>query len=70
MIIPGIALVLLVAGADVLAKYKGGWTSLRWACFMGCKEVVQALVDRGGRVNECDWVGHTPLMVADKLGGR
>ena len=65
-----IALALLAAGADVHAKDKGGWTPLRWACFMGCKEVVQALVDRGARVNERDWVGRTPLMVADEGGEK
>ena len=56
-----IALALLAAGADVHAEDKGGWTPLRWACFMGCKKLVQALVDRGSRVNERDWVGRTKV---------
>ena len=61
-----IALALLEAGADVHAKDTGGWTNLRWACFMGLEKVVQALIDRGSRVNERDESGLTPLMAEER----
>ena len=47
-----IALALLAAGADVHARDSTGWAPLRWACFMGFEEVVQALIDRGSGVND------------------
>ena len=56
-----IALALLAAGADVHAKDESGWTALRWACYMELEEVVQALIDRGSRVDERDRHGETPL---------
>ena len=57
-----IALALLAAGADVHVKDAGGLTALRWACLMGKENVVQALIDKGSRVNEQDSFGRTPLM--------
>ena len=57
-----IALALLAAGADVHAKDAGGWTALRWACLVGKENVVQALIDKGSRVNERDRFGTTPLI--------
>ena len=57
-----IALALLVAGANVHAKDADGWTALRWACLVGKEIVIQALIDKGSRVNERDGFGMTPLM--------
>ena len=57
-----IAFALLAAGADVQAKDAGGWTALCWACLEGKENVVQALIDRGSRVNERDNFGMTLLM--------
>ena len=57
-----IALALLAAGADVHAKDESGWTALRWACYMELEEVVQALIDKGSRVDERDRHGETPLV--------
>ena len=67
-----VALALLAAGADVHAKDSIGWTALHWACKMGCKEVVQALIARGSRVNEGDRVinSRTPLILADEKGHK
>ena len=60
-----IALALLEAGADVHAKdITLERTPLHWACW-GSKDIVQALIDRGSRVNERDMFGYTPLMLAD-----
>ena len=59
-----IALALLEAGVDVHAKDITGRTALHWACFWGLEKVVQALIDRGSRVNERDAFRYTPLMIA------
>ena len=59
-----IALALLAAGADVHAKDSSGWTPLGLACFMRFEKVVQALIDRGSRVNEGVGLNRTPLMFA------
>ena len=70
-----IALGLLAAGADVHAKDEGtlykniiGWTALHWACYKGSEGVVQALINRGSRVNERDSLKRTPLMLAEERG--
>ena len=68
-----IALALLAAGADVHAKDlldNLGWTPLHWACGMKLKEVVEALIDRGSRVNERDTYDRTPLMLAEDWCNR
>ena len=65
---PDIALALLAAGADVHEEDENGWAALHWACFVGFGEVVQALIDRGSRVNQRDSVDRTPLMVAEEGG--
>ena len=60
-----IALALLAAGADVHAKDARGWTALHWACERELVEVVQALLDRGSRVDEPSAFGFTPLRLAN-----
>ena len=65
-----IALALLAAGADVHAKDSNGWTPLGWACFMEFEQVVQALIDRGSRVNEGGGLDRTPLMLADDWSNK
>ena len=59
-----IALALLAAGANVHAKDEDGRTALYWACSRDLEEVVQALIDRGSRMDERDVFGVTPLMFA------
>ena len=59
-----IALALLAAGADVHVKDASGRTALHLACTQEWEEVVQALIDAGGRVDEPDVVGDTPLEFA------
>ena len=59
-----IALALLAAGANVHAKDKDGRTALHWACSRDLEEVVQALINRGSRVDERDVLGVTPLRFA------
>ena len=66
-----IALALLEAGADVHAKDSNGWTALHWACAMGSKEMVEALINRGSRVNkEGRFEGRTPLILAEEKGRK
>ena len=66
-----IALALLEAGADVHAKDSNGWTALHWACAMGRKEVVEALINRGSRVNdEGCFEGRAPLILAEEKGRK
>ena len=59
-----IALALLEAGADVHAKGARGRTALHLAGKQGLEEVVQALIDRGSRVDEPGTFGDTPIMYA------
>ena len=49
---------------DVNAKGAKGWTALHLAGNQGLKEVVQALIDRGSRVNEPGTFGDTPVIFA------
>ena len=64
-----IALSLLAAGADVHAKDNNGWTALHWACAIGRKKVVEALINRGSRVNEDGRIERrTPLILAEEKG--
>ena len=64
-----IALALLSSGANVHTENKGGWTALHWACYnKGFEEVVQALINRGCRMNSRDSLGRTPLMLAEQRG--
>ena len=66
-----IALALLASGANVHTKNKGGWTALHWACYnKGFEEVVQALINRGCRMNSRDSLGRTPLMLAEQRGKK
>ena len=65
-----IALALLAAGADVRVKDTSGWTALHWASSIGREDVVQALIDRGSKVNERTPNGHTPIMLAQRAGGN
>ena len=65
-----IALALLASGANVHTEYTGGWTALHWACYQGFEEVVQALINRGSRMNSRDSLGRTPLMLAKEWGKK
>ena len=58
-----IVLALLAAGADVHAKDTVGRTALYLACEHQLEEVVQALIDRGSRVDEAV-LGYSPLVLA------
>ena len=58
-----IALALLEAGVRTGI---GRWTGLHFVCHEGLVTLVQALIDRGSRVNERDNFGQTPLMLADE----
>ena len=52
-------------GADVNAKYGGGWTPLHHSAEAGHKEIVELLIDAGADVNVKDLFGETPLDWAD-----
>ena len=58
-----IALALLAAGADVHAKDTVGRTALQLACDRQLEEVVQALIDRGSRVDGV-YFGRSPIRLA------
>ena len=58
-----IVLALLAAGADVHAEDTLGRTALYFACARKLEEVVQALIDRGSRVDEAV-LGFSPLRLA------
>ena len=55
---------LVSEGADVNAKYKGGWTPLHFAAFDGYIEVVKFLVSKGADVNVKNDGDKTPLDLA------
>jgi ankyrin repeat protein len=58
----------LVAGMDIEAKDKDGYTALTHAVFKGHLPMVQALLDKGAEVNAKDKDGRTALMDAARYG--
>jgi ankyrin repeat protein len=61
----GIARVLLEKGADANAKDKNDWTALTYALRSGSVEGVQALLERGARLDDRTSDGMTPLEWAE-----
>jgi ankyrin repeat protein/Mg2+ and Co2+ transporter CorA len=59
---------LLVHGADVMAKSDGSWTPLHNACEQGSVKVLKILLERGANVNARLLNGMTPLHVAAQAG--
>lgn len=60
-----VAHVLIDADADIHAVALFGASALHWASYMGMPTVVQALVDRGGRIEDkCTEFASTPLFWA------
>ena len=51
----------LDGGADVNAKYGGGWTPLHFAAEKGHKEIAELLIAKGADVNTKMKDGDTPL---------
>lgn len=52
-------------GADVNAVDDNGETALHGAALRGANEVVRLLVERGASLTAKDWMGWTPLAIAD-----
>jgi ankyrin repeat protein len=59
---------LLIHGADVMAKSDGGWTALHNACEQGSVKVAKTLLTAGADVNARLLSGMTPLHVAAQAG--
>ena len=61
---------LIELGADVNATSNIGDTALHAAAWEGMNSLVQALVDRGARLDAKNKYGETPMSVADGFGRR
>ena len=62
---PGVAKVLLDAGADIHATSVHGSTALHWSCYLGLSDIVEELVKRGADVEKsCTSFESTPLFWA------
>ncbi|CAO2649435.1 Nn.00g068200.m01.CDS01 [Neocucurbitaria sp. VM-36] len=59
---------LLVHGADIMAKSDGSWTPLHNACEQGSVKVVRILLGAGANINARLLTGMTPLHVAAQAG--
>jgi len=58
-------LLLLRAGADPTATERDGYTALHWAAFYAAPSpVLEALLDRGAKIDPVDVYGRTPLILA------
>jgi ankyrin repeat protein/Mg2+ and Co2+ transporter CorA len=59
---------LIVCGANIMAKSDGSWTPLHNACLQGSAKVVRILLTAGADVNARLLTGMTPLHVAAQAG--
>jgi ankyrin repeat protein/Mg2+ and Co2+ transporter CorA len=59
---------LLVHGADVMARSDGSWTPLHNACEQGSVKVLKIVLERGADINARLLNGMTPLHVAAQAG--
>jgi ankyrin repeat protein/Mg2+ and Co2+ transporter CorA len=59
---------LLVYGANVMAKSDGSWTALHNACEQGSVKVIRTLLTAGADVNAKTLNGTTPLHIAAQAG--
>ncbi|MGE3509424.1 MAG: ankyrin repeat domain-containing protein [Vicinamibacterales bacterium] len=62
-----VSLLIQLGVADVAAADANGDTALHGAAFRGANEIVQLLVDKGGRLDAVNKKGWTPLKVAEGI---
>ena len=54
-------------GLDVNARGENDWTALHGAAYTGADEIVEFLVSKGGKLEEFDKYGQTPLSIASAV---
>lgn len=65
---PGIALLLILNGANINEKNADGWTALMTAAYRNRKDVVRLLIDKGANVNAKNKYGMTAYDYAKANG--
>jgi ankyrin repeat protein len=58
---------LLELGSDVSAVGENSWTAMHGASYTGSDAIIQALADRGAKLDVFDRFGQTPLSIAEAV---